>query len=46
MSGTNLIRKAAADFAVATLASVSYIPEKTAEYTYDAVKEMAANANV
>ncbi|MBR5228711.1 MAG: hypothetical protein IKV96_02610 [Firmicutes bacterium] len=42
MSGTNLIRKAAADFAVATLAPVSYIPEKTAEYTYDAVKEMTA----
>lgn len=42
MSEKNLIKKAAADFAVAVLAPVSYVPEKTAEYTIDAVNEMAA----
>ncbi len=42
MSEKSLIQKAAADFAVATLAPVSFVPEKTAEYTEDAVKEMAA----
>ena len=42
MSEKSLIQKAAADFAAATLAPVSFVPEKTAEYTEDAVKEMAA----
>lgn len=42
MSEKSLIQKAAADFAVATLAPISFVPEKTAEYTEDAVKEMAA----
>lgn len=41
MSEKSLIQKAAADFAVATLAPVSFVPEKTAEYTEDAVKAMA-----
>ena len=42
MSEKSLIRKAAADFAAAELAPVSFVPEKTAEYTEDAVKAMAA----
>lgn len=42
MSEKSLIQKAAADFATATLAPISFVPEKTAEYTEDAVKEMAA----
>ncbi len=42
MSEKSLIQKAAADFAAAELAPVSFVPEKTAEYTEDAVKAMAA----
>ncbi len=42
MSEKSLIQKAAADFAAAELAPVSFVPEKTAEYTEDAVKGMAA----
>ena len=44
MSEKSLIQKAAADFAAAELAPVSFVPEKTAEYTEDAVKAMAAEA--
>ncbi len=42
MSEKSLIQKAAADFAAAELAPVSFVPEKTAEYTEDVVKKMAA----
>ncbi len=42
MSEKSLIQKAPADFADAELAPVSFVPEKTAEYTEDAVKAMAA----
>jgi len=42
VSTIDLKRKAAAEFAAAVLAPVSFIPEKTAEYTIDAVNEMAA----
>ena len=45
MSEKSLIQKAAADFAAAELAPVSFVPEKTAEYTEDAVKAMAAKVN-